>query len=342
MALKAYGVDCELNLIDGAMTVRTTKKMWDPYAIIKARDLVKLLARSIPINQALRALEDGMFNEVVKIKNMVRNKERFIKRRDRLIGPNGCTLKAIELVTDCYVLVQGNTVSVMGSHKNIQIVRKIILDCMNNIHPIYRIKELMIRKELEKDPLLKNENWDRFIPKIQKKNVNGGKKKVVREEKEYTPFPPTQTPRKVDLEMESGEYWTNQDDVVTEELKNKEKIEKAEKRRRAKEERKAAEFAAPAEKSHREVARDIIQSGGVEKALQVKIQGTLTNTEKERRSKKRHRDQYDSSDDEDEKPAKHQKTENNSTDKYAALKQKLNVDKTTKKMSATDFFAKKK
>jgi len=251
------------------MSVRTTRKTYDPYIILKARDIIKLLARGVAVGQAVKVLDDGVACDIIKIGNLVRNKERFVKRRQRIIGPDGSTLKAIELLTQCYVLVQGNTVSVMGPYKSLKEVRRIVLDCMKNIHPIYRIKELMIKRELANDPKLASESWDRFLPKFRRKHLKTSEKtarknerlesknaersaaglepiKTTKPEKKlYTPFPPAQLPRKIDLQLESGEYF-----LKPTEKKRREEQERRQKQTEATAKRRverAGAFVAPVE-----------------------------------------------------------------------------------------------
>lgn len=226
-ALAKSGVACELNLIEGSMTVATTRKTSDPYVVLKARDLIKLLARSIPVAQALRILDDGTHADVIKIGGLVRNRDRFVRRRQRLVGPDGATLKALELLTECYVLVQGNTVACMGSIRGLKTCRRVIEDCFANVHPIYNIKILMIKRELAKDPKLAEENWERFLPQFHKKNVQRKAPAKVSSKKSYTPFPPAPEPSKVDKELESGEYFLNE--------RERERRKKVEKRALAKE-----------------------------------------------------------------------------------------------------------
>ncbi|KAI3805245.1 hypothetical protein L1987_27447 [Smallanthus sonchifolius] len=206
-ALKQHGITCELDLVKGSMTVSTTRKTKDPYIIVKSRDLIKLLSRSVPAPQALKILNDEMQCDIIKIGGLVRNKEKFVKRRQRLIGPDSNTLKALEILTRCYILVQGNSVAAMGSYKGLKQVRRIVEECMlNKMHPLYNIKVLMMRRDLASNPELANENWDRFLPKFKKKNVKQKKVKT-KEKKEYTPFPPPQPPSKIDMQLDSGEYF---------------------------------------------------------------------------------------------------------------------------------------
>ncbi|KAK3393786.1 hypothetical protein B0H63DRAFT_459209 [Podospora didyma] len=209
-SLDKIGITAVLDLVEGSMTVKTTRKTYDPAAILNARDLIKLLARSVPSPQAIKILEDGMACDIIKIGSMVRNKERFVKRRQRILGQNGTTLKALELLTQTYILVHGNTVSVMGPYKGLKEVRRVVEDTMQNTHPIYLIKELMIKRELAKDPALAHEDWSRYLPNFKKRTLSKRRqpfKVADKSKKTFTPFPPAPEKSKVDMQIESGEYF---------------------------------------------------------------------------------------------------------------------------------------
>lgn len=186
--------------------------------------------------------------DVIKIRNLVRNKERFVKRRQRLLGPNGSTLKALELLTGTYLLVQGNTVSAMGPYKGLKEVRRVVEDCMNNIHPIYHVKELMIKRELAKDPELKNESWDRFLPNFKKKTLSKRRtpfKITDKATKPYTPFPPPQEKSKIDLQIESGEYFLAKQ--AKERVREQERLEKQKHKKEENQRQREQAFIAPKE-----------------------------------------------------------------------------------------------
>ncbi len=260
-ALEKYHIAAVLDMVEGSMTVKTTKKTYDPAAILDARDLIKLLARSVQFPQAVKIMKDGIACDVIKIGNLVSNKEKYAKRRQRLVGPSGNTLKALELLTKCYILVQGTTVSAMGSYKGLKEVRRVVEDCMNNIHPIYHIKELMIKRELQNKPELANVDWSRFLPLFKKRNVARKKPKQVKDKqlklqeeggkkkkKVYTPFPPLPQPSKVDLQIESGEYfWSKKEREVK---KLQEKKEKQKEMKELKQKERETDFIAPAEKPY--------------------------------------------------------------------------------------------
>merc|ERR1719318_389913 len=128
-----------------------------------------------------------------------------------------------------FVPREGNTVSCLGPYQGLKQARKIVIDTMNNIHPIYNIKSLMIKRELMKDPKLKNENWERFLPKFEHKNLSKRKQPLKkREKKSYTPFPPAQPLSKVDKELETGEYFLKE-----QERRAKKSAEKREKQSEA-------------------------------------------------------------------------------------------------------------
>lgn len=104
----------------------------------------------------------------------------------------------------------------------------------------------MIKRELMKDPKLKNESWDRFLPNFKSKNVPRIQPKKKIKKKAYTPFPPPQQESKVDKELATGEYFLK--DEQKKAKRHHEKDEKQAQAKKAKQVQRQKDFIPPEEK----------------------------------------------------------------------------------------------
>lgn len=230
-ALEAKKLSCAISLESRTIEVATNSMTRDPFIFIKAVNFVKLVGRGVDIEEGMKVLEDDYFCEVIDIKRMVKRESTFERRRDRLIGPKGATLKAIQILTKCYVLVHGKTVSVVGGFRGIEEAKGIVIDCMNNIHPVYQIKRLIEKRKLEDDGSKSGEDWERFLPKIKKSNKKS--KKVLAR---TTGGMPLDVPkRKEDVEMETGEYFMSMHEDERGEAKRRAREARMERRKKKEE-----------------------------------------------------------------------------------------------------------
>jgi ribosomal RNA assembly protein len=121
----------------------------------------------------------------------------------------------------------------------------------------------MIKRELAKDPKLKDQSWDRFLPKLPKKSLSKRRKpRVIHDKKNKQLFPPPQQPRKVDLQMESGEYFLKGWEKKAKEKEGKDVV-RMEKKRDREEERKK-DFVPPKEEVPKKRKRKVTEEDGEE------------------------------------------------------------------------------
>lgn len=214
-----------------------------------------------------------------------------MKRRQRLLGPSGSTLKALELLTSTYILVQGNTVAAMGPYKGLKEVRRVVNDCMANIHPIYHIKELMIKRELAKDPTLANESWDRFLPNFKKRTLSKRRvpyKVTDKSKKVYTPFPPAPEKSKVDLQIESGEYFLSKE--AKERAQKEEVMERQRQKREEKMKERAKSFVPPEELEAEEKKKEKKEKKKRKREAEAEPEDSSEKKEKKKKKKSKSKD----------------------------------------------------
>lgn len=207
MALERKKLACEIDLKEKFIEVSTTKKTRDPFIFIKGCEFVRLVCKCVEVEVAMKVLGENYCGELIDIRKMVKSEKVFEKRRDRLIGKDSVTLNALKLLTDCYILVAGKVVAVVGTYDGLSVAKQVITGCMNNIHPVYEIKKMIIKKKLSEDPSKKDEDWSKYMPEMKKTHQKKSKMKVkAKEAKE----------KKKLTKVETGECFVEENDAAGE------------------------------------------------------------------------------------------------------------------------------
>lgn len=206
--LGGYGLRYELDAARGVCAVQNSLETPDPTAVLVARQLLRLVARYMPLDVARRVFEPGVESEVIAV-DVCARRETFLKRRERFVGSNRQTLTALELLTNTRMQVYGGTVAVVGTARGIQLVQRVARDCFGrNVLPSHWIKVLMIRRELERLPEMRGMDWSNFMPRVRTSRAR-------RAPRPYVPKPPPEerglvdvgryAERAVDRQLEAGQ-----------------------------------------------------------------------------------------------------------------------------------------
>jgi len=264
--MKSKGLRAEMDLIQGTVSVATTRQTDDVWAIQSAHQYITAISRGVDFEKAKQLFDDGITMAVVATAKYCANKERYVKRKNRLLGKDGNTKKALELLTKTHIVIEGKTVVVLGPHKGVQEAEKAVIATMENNHPVYIIKHMMMKKQLLEKPELQGpeESWDRFLPKINKSSqqtkLKPKKKKAEwKNKKEKSLFPPEPTPSKKDLEIESGEYFLKEKEKKMKKRAEKRKLQ--EEKSKKNQDKKYKSLVPPSEKKKKKVKKVVEEDG---------------------------------------------------------------------------------
>ncbi|PSQ42732.1 RNA-processing protein [Halobacteriales archaeon SW_7_68_16] len=97
----------------------------DPVRGLKGPDIVKAIGRGFTPGEALRLLDDDMMMlDVIDVGTAARNQTDLERKKGRLIGEDGRTRELMEELTGTTVVIYGSTLSVIGTPKEVDVVRE--------------------------------------------------------------------------------------------------------------------------------------------------------------------------------------------------------------------------
>ncbi len=116
----------------------------DPIMALKARDLIKAIARGFSPERALVLLNEGYYFELLDVRDFTGKNPKAVHRmKARLIGRNGRTRQLLEELTEAEVSIYGNTIGIIGDYETAKVAHDAVEMLLNGAKhsTVYRYLE---------------------------------------------------------------------------------------------------------------------------------------------------------------------------------------------------------
>ncbi len=113
------GLKLKINSKSGDVRVVETENC-DPAMILKLRDIVRAIGRGFAPQKAYQLLDEDAVLAVFDIRDFTGKRSKDVRRiRSRVIGSDGKTRRLIETIGEVSMVVQGNSVALIGNYETI-------------------------------------------------------------------------------------------------------------------------------------------------------------------------------------------------------------------------------
>jgi ribosomal RNA assembly protein len=118
---KTTKISISIDSNDGLVILEATDDCEDPLAVWKARDIVQAIGRGFSPQRAFSLIDDDIYLRIINLEEFGNTPNQIRRLKGRVIGQGGKTRRNIEELTDTYVAIMGNTISIIGEADNQQV-----------------------------------------------------------------------------------------------------------------------------------------------------------------------------------------------------------------------------
>lgn len=115
---KATNTTITVDSEDGLVVIETKEDVEDPLATWKARDVAQAIGRGFSPQRAFWLLDEDVYLRVIDLEEYLTTPNQIRRVKGRVIGEGGKTRRNIEELTDTFVSVMGDTISIIGELEN--------------------------------------------------------------------------------------------------------------------------------------------------------------------------------------------------------------------------------